>query len=207
MTEPGTSVPEHRESVDGRQTEDLQEVRRRAVQHRPAGLFGAAHDLDEAALEQGAEHLAAGDTTDGLDLRAHDGLAVGDDRQRFQRRLAEACVATVLLQPGHERRERRQREQLPTTRDPLRPENAAGLLVVAVEGLDRGTDGLGDALAVDAKQLRKPGFRDGPATGHQQRLDPHRQGMLGADLGFAVGLSLWHGLDLHRRRYWGVHEP
>src|SRR4051812_28143201 len=69
------------------EAEKLEEAFGGAVEDRAPGFFGAAGDFDEVLFHQRAYRLAARDATDRLDIGAEDRLLVGNDRQRFQRRL------------------------------------------------------------------------------------------------------------------------
>ena len=62
----------------------MQELDGGAVLKGPAGLFQAAHRLNELASDEGAEDAITADAADGLDLHAGERLAVGNDGQGFQ---------------------------------------------------------------------------------------------------------------------------
>src|SRR5687768_10330308 len=62
----------------------LQEEGRRAVEQRASESLRAAGHLDQATLVQRLEHAADGDTANLLDLRATDGLAVRNERERLE---------------------------------------------------------------------------------------------------------------------------
>ena len=83
--------------VDRLQPEQLEEQRRRAVQHgaelRAAGL------LDQAALDQRRRGRLRRDAADAGDLRAGDRLQVGDDRERLGLRGREPGRARAREQP------------------------------------------------------------------------------------------------------------
>ena len=69
------------------EAEMLQEQGRGAVDDGPAHDVPPPEDADEAALEQGMQHAAAIHASYLLDLRFGNGLLVGKDGQRFERRL------------------------------------------------------------------------------------------------------------------------
>lgn len=52
-------------------------------------MLGAARDVNHFAFQQRGKHAVHGHAAHRFDLRAPDGLTVGDDGQRFQRGLAE----------------------------------------------------------------------------------------------------------------------
>lgn len=72
------------------QTEFLEEDRRGLVEQRAARLFGATSDADQFTLQQGGHNAVHGHTAHGFDVRAGNGLAIGDDGERLDRRLAHA---------------------------------------------------------------------------------------------------------------------
>ncbi len=60
----------------------LQEGRRRAVGHRPAGHAPSSAQADPAGFEKRVERALRGrDAADLLDLRPGHGLVIGDDRK------------------------------------------------------------------------------------------------------------------------------
>ena len=70
--------------------EELQELRRGAVEKRPARNIFARHGADQVALQQRADDAVDIDAANRFDLRAGNRLAVGDDRQGFERRPAHS---------------------------------------------------------------------------------------------------------------------
>src|SRR6185503_13339223 len=60
------------EVLDGVEAEQLEEALGRAVKDWPAGLFGAAGDLDQVLFHQAADRFPAGDAADGFDVGAED---------------------------------------------------------------------------------------------------------------------------------------
>ena len=80
----------------------LQERRRRPEEERPPGQVAAADDAHQLHLHERLDHVARVHAAHALDLRARDGLAVGDDRERLDRRAREhrrAPLAQHLPQP------------------------------------------------------------------------------------------------------------
>src|ERR1039458_9949391 len=73
--------------VERAQTEQLQELRARAIQHRAE--LGASALLDQTALQQRCGRRVGADTTDARDLRSGDRLQISDDRQRLRLRSEE----------------------------------------------------------------------------------------------------------------------
>src|SRR2546423_3656375 len=67
------------------QCELLQERRRRTIEKWTAESLSTTDDVDKSALVQRFEDCTGTNTTNFLDLRASDRLAVGDDRQRLER--------------------------------------------------------------------------------------------------------------------------
>ena len=61
----------------------VQEQPAAAVKDGAPGDILPADDFDQAAFEQAAQHGAALDASDIVDLRAKDRLAIRDDGQRF----------------------------------------------------------------------------------------------------------------------------
>jgi len=72
------------------QAEELEKNRRGLIEQRPSRLLGAARDLDDFALQQRGENAIDRDAAHRLDLRAADRLAIGNNRESLQARLAEA---------------------------------------------------------------------------------------------------------------------
>ena len=83
----GSSV---RQVLQRCQPEALQEVEAGAVQDRPAGRVRAALLHDQPPMQQAAHHVVGVDAADALDDAARDRLAIGDDRQRLERRGRQA---------------------------------------------------------------------------------------------------------------------
>ena len=81
---------ERRQVVEARQPEPLEELEAGAVQDRPAGRVRAAELHDEPPVEQAPDRVVRVDAADPLDGGLRHGLAVGDDRQRLERRPATA---------------------------------------------------------------------------------------------------------------------
>ena len=75
---PGARVGQVVERVEA---EELEEQRRRAVED--GAELRAARLLDQPALEQRGRGRVGADAADAGDLRARDGLQVGDDRERL----------------------------------------------------------------------------------------------------------------------------
>ena len=91
LREPGGDVDvERRQLVEAGQPEPLEEFEPGAVQERPAGRVGPAELDDEPAMDQRPDRVVRVDAPDPLDRRLRDGLAVGDDRQRLERRRRQA---------------------------------------------------------------------------------------------------------------------
>jgi len=78
-----------RKFVETLQSKKFEEERGGFVEERTPGLFGTARDADDFALEQGGDHAIDGHAAYRFDFRAPDWLAVGNDGECFQRRLAE----------------------------------------------------------------------------------------------------------------------
>src|SRR3990172_9830325 len=78
------------------QPEVLQEPERRAVQVRPPGRRRPPYLRHQPASLQRRQHAVAVHAPDRLDGNARNRLLVGDDRQRFQRRVRQPVV---FLQP------------------------------------------------------------------------------------------------------------
>jgi len=72
------------------QTEFLEEDRRGLVQQRTAWLLGATGDTDQFTFQQGGHNAVHSHTAHGFNIRAGNGLAIGDDGKRLDRRLAHA---------------------------------------------------------------------------------------------------------------------
>src|SRR5262249_17502218 len=102
-----------------RKTEMIEELTGRAVEQRAAQFFGPAGDPHEMAVDQALEDFSAGDAADGFELGAGDRLAVRDDRERFDGRLGEARLLSVLVETGERGRESRQGHEAKAARDPL----------------------------------------------------------------------------------------
>ena len=79
-----------REFVEGADGEVVEEGVGGAVEEGAAWEVGAAFDFDEATVEELLDHGVDRDAADGFDAGAGDGLAVGDDGEGFEGRLAEA---------------------------------------------------------------------------------------------------------------------
>src|SRR5690606_28380305 len=107
-----------------RQPEELEELLRGAVEHRASELLGPARDGDEPPLDQGAQHLAARDAADGFEGGAGHGLAIGNDRERLERRAAELLALARLVEPRERVRATRERHDAHAARDLLDAEGA-----------------------------------------------------------------------------------
>ena len=77
------------------------------VEQRPARNFGAARNLDEAAIEQRLHYAIHCNAANGFDIGARDGLAVGDDGERLESR------ARSVAPNGNPGRAAAAREQMP----------------------------------------------------------------------------------------------
>jgi len=82
-----------REILERFEAEALHELFRGAVEQRPAGGIGAADDPGQAPLHEHAQDLVALHAADVLHAGAGNGLLVGDDGQRLERRLGEPGAA------------------------------------------------------------------------------------------------------------------
>src|SRR5207253_7965756 len=66
------------------QTEVIEKKLRGLVQQRPSRNFRSTANFDEPAFHQCLQNPIDGDAADGLDIRAGDRLAIGDDGERFE---------------------------------------------------------------------------------------------------------------------------
>ena len=95
------------ELVERFQTEVFEEKPRRFIKQRTARNFRAAGDADQPALEQRVHHSIHRDAAHRLDVRARGGLAIGDEREGFERRQAAArgfAFGVKLAHPAGENR-------------------------------------------------------------------------------------------------------
>ena len=81
------------------QTKNLQKLFRRPVKHRPAQGIVPASDADQTLFHQPAQHVAAMDAADGLDVGTHNRLTVGDDGQGFPAGAGERRIVAFEFQP------------------------------------------------------------------------------------------------------------
>ena len=75
----------------------------RFVKQRPARQVGAAADADEVLIEQTLQRTIDSHAAHRFDGGVGDRLAIGDDRQGFERRLAEPLGFAVREKPAHPR--------------------------------------------------------------------------------------------------------
>src|SRR2546421_242214 len=66
------------------------------ISHGPAYHFSASHLLDKSALGQCLHDSIHRHASDLFDLSARDGLAISNDRERFERRLGQARRAHLM---------------------------------------------------------------------------------------------------------------
>ncbi len=66
------------------QAKMIHEILCRFVKKRTARNFGAAGNLDESAIEQRLHDAIDGNASNGFNVGACDGLAVGNDCERFE---------------------------------------------------------------------------------------------------------------------------
>ena len=84
--------------LDRVEAEMLEELRGRAVGHRPTRRAAAAAQFDPARLQQHVDGAFRGaHPPDLLDLGAGDRLVIGDDGERLQRRARQAALLDRLL--------------------------------------------------------------------------------------------------------------
>ena len=76
--------------VEAFQAEGFEEERRGFIEKRAPGLIGPAGDADDLALEQRGDDPIDGDAAHGFNLGPPQRLTVGNDSERFHRRLTEA---------------------------------------------------------------------------------------------------------------------
>src|SRR5262245_149125 len=128
--EPDRSVlvqlPVAGEILERREPEALQELLRRAVQERLARELRPPRDPDEPAIDQAPQHGAGLDAADRLDLGLRDRLAVGDDRQRLERRRADALRPGLGLQARDDAGEVGIRQDAPGSGDLAQDERERG---------------------------------------------------------------------------------
>ena len=86
-------LPQRGQIVQGGQAEYLEKFSGGAVEDRAAGNVLLAHHADEPPVEERTDHRSAVHAAHLFGFGAGDGLAVGDDGQRFERGLRE-------LRPG-----------------------------------------------------------------------------------------------------------
>src|SRR5690606_22565166 len=131
---------------------------------------------DEPPLDQGAQHLAARDAADGFEGGAGHGLAIGNDRERLERRAAELLALARLVEPRERVRATRERHDAHAARDLLDAEGAPRALVLLVQRLDRGQHRAGSAIIdTDAQAFRQLCGRDRPVEREKNRFNGLRE--------------------------------
>src|SRR3989442_9326527 len=108
---------EPRQLVQLPESQDLQELRRGAVQQRAAQSLAARHDLHETALDQLVDHGARIDAPDLVHLEPAHRLAVGDGGERLEGRRGEAARAQRELRAVDRSGVLARRQELPPLRD------------------------------------------------------------------------------------------
>jgi hypothetical protein len=80
----------------------IHEILRGFIEQRSARNFGAARNLDEAAIEQRLHYAIHCNASNGFNVGACDGLAVGNDCERFEAgaRVELNGIPEELTQPG-----------------------------------------------------------------------------------------------------------
>ena len=145
----------------------LEELARRAVEHRAARRGLPADHPDEAPLEEVRQHALGPDAAELLDLRPRDRLAVGDDRERLHRRPRQPALQPEPLQAHEQRRVLGPRDQAhpPPTSATARPRprllaRRAESASTAARALER----------VDLENLGDPLERQRRVGGEEERL-------------------------------------
>lgn len=115
------------------EAEEFEEKRGRLVKKGASGLLGTTGDPDNLAFQQGGNHAIDGDAAHRFHLGPADGLTVGDDGQRFERRLAEAGGLGLIEQAVGPDGEFRAGLELVTSSDALHHQAGALGLVAGAE--------------------------------------------------------------------------
>src|SRR5262249_31928338 len=119
-----------RQVADVAQTKGDEELARRLVEERPTGCVLAAGHADEPSFEQVVEHGVGAHAAYGVELGLRQGLLVGDDRQRLQRRPRQPYTRAGASQTDQPRRQLGARDH-PVTAAHLHDRQAAWLGLVA----------------------------------------------------------------------------
>ena len=211
-------LTERREVLQRLEAEEVEEVIRRAVDERSARLVALAEDPDEVALEEDLEHRAAVDTAHVVDLRAGDGLSVGDDRDRLDLRAGE-LHRPLLREIADARRVLRVRPEDPASGDIFEMDPARGVVLPQLieqlrDLLQRRRRELREVLRLDRRVARKDERLEHPAqvpaldeeAVHllgRIALERHRGGIevIAAGEGDRVASDVARGLDVFDLRY------
>ena len=116
----------------------LQKTLRRAISLRTPRRIGASNNLDEFAVHERPNDAIDGHAANFLHLRARDGLTIGNDGQRLQRRFRKTSRPILHADEcAHPRREFRLRHVLPSARHAHQPIAAPERLHLRGERLQR----------------------------------------------------------------------
>ena len=184
---------ERRQLLEARHPEPLEELEAGAVEERPAGRIGPAQLHDEPAVEQGADRVVRVDAADPLDRRLRHRLAVGDDRERLERRRRRRTASAPTYRatarrpparsparpgpPDHESRMPRPRRE--TSRSPSRSSTVARSTpaIDAISRRDSGRSATNSSASSWPRSARRAPRRRrlGPSASSAARVDRGRR--------------------------------
>ena len=169
------------------QAEAHEEVLRRAVEERRPDDRLLARRRDELLLEERLQDARGVHAADVLDLGKRDRLAVGDDRERLERREREPAPLGDLVELAQQRVELGPRDEAPAARDLLEPHAAVLALGPRGQPLEGRRDGLRRRFQQVRQVLLPHGLRRGEEHRLQGRQDPLDRGLAGLGLGGGFG--------------------
>ncbi len=98
--------------LEAAQSEDFQKGFRRSVKPWTPQFFRPSDDPDQVTVQKLPDQIAAMDSSDSLDFRAHDRLSISDHGQGFHGRRAQANRFRNFLEPNEPRSELRSGSKL-----------------------------------------------------------------------------------------------
>ncbi len=165
------------------EAEPHQKVLRRPIEERRPDDRLLARGRDQLLLEERLQHARGVDAADVLDLRKRDRLAVGDDRQRLERRERQPGALGDLVKLSQQRVEFGPRDESPPARDLLQAD--ASIFALGAGG--QPLEGRGQGLRRRLQEVREVLLPHGLGRGEQDRLqrgkDPLDRGLARLRLG------------------------